>query len=269
MLKLYDHPLSPYSQKVKIALLEKGLECDIVQPEAFGTGQVAGEFARANPRGEVPALVHDDVCVHDSTVILEYIEDAWPTPALLPAQPAERARVRMLEDVMDTHYEAIIWGLAEVAYFGRASGEQGAAITALAGEQIGQWNAWLEGQLAERAWFNGSGFGWGDLAVVPCVANAANYGFSPNKGSNLARWLEAVMQLPSVATVMGVAKDNAFGGDSMDLSGVQAALEAGLFKRQYRDHRLEWMIKTAGIQIVAEGLEKQNIRFTGIFDSPY
>jgi hypothetical protein len=55
----------------------------------------------------------------------------------------------------------------------------------------------------------------------------------------------------------------------MDLSGVQAALEAGLFKRQYRDHRLEWMIKTAGIQIVAEGLEKQNIRFTGIFDSPY
>ena len=76
------------------------------------------------------------------------------------------------------------------------------------------------------------------------------------------------MQVPSVATVMGVAKDNAFGGDSMDLSGVRAALEAGLFKRQYRDHRLEWMIKTAGIQIVAEGLEKQNIRFTGVFDSP-
>ena len=51
----------------------------------------------------------------------------------------------------------------------------------------------------------------------------------------------------------------------MDFSGVQAALEAGLFKREYRDHRLEWMIKTAGLQIVADGLEKQNIRFTGVF----
>jgi len=268
MLKLYDHPLSPYSQKVKIALLEKGLECEILQPEAFGTGHVQGEFAQANPRGEVPALLHDDVCVYDSTVILEYLEDVWPSPALLPKHPAERARVRMLEDVMDTHYEAIIWGLAEIAYFNRATGERAESIKALAGEQIKQWNQWLEGQLGERQWFNGGSFGWGDLAVVPCVVNAANYGFSPVPGSNLARWLEAVMQVPSVAAVMRVAKDNAFGGEAMDLTAVHAALEAGQFKREYRDHRLEWMIKTAGLEVIAEGLGKQNIRFTAVFAPP-
>lgn len=265
MLKLFDHPLSPYSQKVKIALLEKGVDCEIVQPEAFGSGQVQGEFVRANPRGEVPALIHDDICVYDSTIILEYIEDFWPAPALLPTKPAERARVRMLEEVMDTHYEAVIWGLAEIKYFGRASGDQAAAITTLAGEQIAHWNHWLESQLDNRPWFNGNDFGWGDLAVVPCVINAANYGFSPPPGTNLARWLNAVMQVPSVAAVMAVAKENAFDGEKMDFSGVQAALEAGLFKREYRDHRLEWMIKTAGLQIVADGLEKQNIRFTGVF----
>jgi glutathione S-transferase/RNA polymerase-associated protein len=174
----------------------------------------------------------------------------------------------MLEDVMDTHYEAIIWGLAEIAYFGRASGEQGAAITALAGEQISQWNQWLEGQLGERSWFNGSDFGWGDLAVVPCVVNAANYGFSPQSGTNLARWLEVVLQVPSVAAVMAVASENAFGGENMDFSGVRTALEAGAFKREYRDHRLEWMIKTAGLQIISDGLKKQNIRFTGVFGLP-
>ena len=57
MLKLYDHPLSPYSQKVKIALLEKGLDCDILMPDAFGTGAAGGEFAAASPRGEVPTLI--------------------------------------------------------------------------------------------------------------------------------------------------------------------------------------------------------------------
>ncbi len=74
-------------------------------PNAIGSGQVDGEFAAANPRGEVPALLDGDAAIFDSTVILEYIEDKWPTPALLPAGPIDRARVRMLEDVMDTHFE--------------------------------------------------------------------------------------------------------------------------------------------------------------------
>ncbi len=265
MLKLYDHPLSPYSQKVKIALLEKGLDCDILMPDAFGTGAAGGEFAAASPRGEVPTLIHDDVEIFDSTVILEYLEDVWPQPPLLPATPADRARVRILEDVMDTHYEAIIWGLAEIAHFGRAQGESAATITRLAGEQIQQWNRWLAQQLGDRTWFNGQTFGWGDLAVVPCVLNAANYGFAPQAGSNLEEWLRRAEQVPSVAEVMATAAENAFDSASIGLAAVRDALEAGLFKREYRDHRLEWMIKTAGLDIVSDGLDKGNVRFTAIF----
>ncbi len=104
-LRLYDHPLSPYGQKVKIALIEKGVEFEGMLPNAIGSGQVDDEFAAANPRGEVPALLDGDAAIFDSTVILEYIEDKWPKPALLPASPIDRARVRMLEDVMDTHFE--------------------------------------------------------------------------------------------------------------------------------------------------------------------
>ncbi len=70
---VYDHPLSPYGQKVKIALMEKGVAFEAPLPGNIGSGNTGGEFARVSPRGEVPALVDGDVAVFDSTIILEYI----------------------------------------------------------------------------------------------------------------------------------------------------------------------------------------------------
>ena len=106
MLTLYEHPLSAYAMKVKMALLEKNLEFNAITPEGLANGTTGGEFVDASPRAEVPALIDGDVQLFDSTVILEYLEDKWPTPALLPKAPAERARVRMIEDIMDSLYEA-------------------------------------------------------------------------------------------------------------------------------------------------------------------
>ena len=60
MITLYEHPLSPYAQKVKIALREKKVEFDLRTPEALGSGATSvQEFLAANPRAEVPALVKD------------------------------------------------------------------------------------------------------------------------------------------------------------------------------------------------------------------
>ncbi|MES2032936.1 MAG: glutathione S-transferase family protein, partial [Pseudomonadota bacterium] len=143
MILLYDHPFSPYAQKVKIALREKGLAFETAMPGGIGSGGAAGEFVDANPRAEVPALIHDGFGIFDSTIILEYIEDLQPKPALLPAAPAERARVRMLEEVMDTHYEAINWGISELRWFKRAEGEQAAAIETAAKAQIADFHGWL------------------------------------------------------------------------------------------------------------------------------
>ena len=117
MIRLYDHPLSPYGQKVKIALREKGLAYETVAPGGLGAGGAAGAFVDANPRAEGPARIDGETAVVDSTVILEYYEDAYPSPPLLPATPVERARVRMLEEVMDTHFEPIAWGLFELRWF--------------------------------------------------------------------------------------------------------------------------------------------------------
>ena len=104
MLKLYEHPMSAFAMKVKMALNEKGLEYEALIPAGMMDGSAAGEFVAASPRAEIPALIDGDVEVFDSTIILEYLDDKWPTPPMRPASPAERARVRMIEDVMDTHY---------------------------------------------------------------------------------------------------------------------------------------------------------------------
>ena len=261
MLRVYDHPFSPYSQKVKIALREKGQAFEAPLPNGLGAGGAAGEFVAANPRAEVPALIDGDVSIFDSTIILEYIEDKWPTPPLLPATPAERARVRMLEEVMDTHVEAINWGLSEVRRFRRVTGEAEVQVEATARTQTYGYFAWLERQLAGRKWFNGEAFGWGDLAVVPYVNGSVGFGHVPSPGSALADWLARANARPSVAATN--ADIVAFLKAGLpDMDAVAKMLDEGLFKREYRDHRLEWMIKTAGLDVVAHGLAKDNIRFT-------
>lgn len=261
MLKLYDHPFSPYAQKVKIALREKGQAFEAPLPQGIGVGGALGEFVEANPRAEVPALIDGDVKLFDSTIILEYIEDKWPSPPLLPKSPAERARVRMLEEVMDTHYEAINWGLGELRSFKRAEGALAAKIEARAKEQTYGYFSWLERQLGDRQWFNGDTFGWGDLSVAPYLNGSRGFGHVPPAGTKLAAWLERVNQRPSVAATTKDITDMLSGGGAQ-MSDVARMVEEGLFKREYRDHRLEWMIKVGGMEVVLKGLERDNIRFS-------
>ncbi len=262
MLVLYEHPLSPYAQKVKIALREKGLEFEVRMPEGIGAGHTKGEFADANPRREVPALIDDDVALFDSTVILEYIDDKWPEPSLMPNAPEDRARMRQIEDVMDTHFEAITWGLGELHFFKRGDDALRKTIEAHAGRQIAGFMAWLETELGDNDWFSGRDFGRGDLSVIPYLNAADGFGYQPATGSPLAAWIARANARDSVSQTDAESRASITG-----MQMVSAAVESGLFKRQYRDHRLEWMIKSGGMEIVRDGIEKQTIRFTDHWDT--
>jgi glutathione S-transferase/RNA polymerase-associated protein len=260
MITLYDHPLSPYAQKVRIALREKAVEFEAMTPMGLGAGSGMEDFVAASPRGEVPALIDGETRVFDSTIILEYVEDKWPAPPLLPKSPAARARVRMIEEIMDTHYEAINWALGEIGWFKRAEGDLAAELIDAARRQTAGFHAWLEGELGEAAWFNGEAFGWGDLAVVPYVAASAALGNPPPEGSKLAAWLTRALERPSVAATVGEARG--FDPGTVDVAEL---VKQGLFKREYRDHRLEWMMKSGGRDIVLAGLAADNIRFAPDF----
>lgn len=260
MVVLYEHPLSPYAQKCKIAMREKKLDFQALTPPLLGSGQVVEEFLAVNPRGEVPALVDGEVAVFDSTIILEYLEDRWPAPALLPQTPYQRARARMIEDVCDTHYDAVNWSVLEVTAFRRAEGMLADELLGQAARQTAGLNAWLERQLGESEWFCESTFGWADLAAAPYVNTAAAFGNGPVAGSNLAAWLARVGARPSVAQTAAEAMA-AFA----DFDDVASLLAPDLFTREYRDHRLEWMMRSGGAEVVVEGLAKGTIRFSREF----
>jgi len=254
---VYEHPLSPYAQKVKIALDEKAVSYETKMPVAIGSGQPDHAFLKANPRGEVPALIDGETTVFDSTIILEYIEDKWPEPALLPREPALRAKARMIEEVMDSHFEPINWGLGELRWFKRAEGERARTIEAHASAQARGIYSWLTRQLDRADWFCGAKFGWADLSVVPYLNGARGNGIGPDESSLLGQWQKRANARPSVQKAAKAAADSI-----RAMSDVAGAVQSGLFKREYRDHRVEWMIRSGGIEVVLEGLRKNNIRFS-------
>ena len=106
MLKLYQIPASGNSRIVRIVLSEKKLEYERVNIAIRKGENREPEFLRLNPRGKVPILVHRegerDTVVYESTIINEYLEDAFPAAALMPKDPAGRARVRLLTNLFDT-----------------------------------------------------------------------------------------------------------------------------------------------------------------------
>jgi glutathione S-transferase len=104
MIKLYTFPPSTNSRKVRIALLEKGLEFERIAVDLSKREQKNPEYLQIHPFGQIPALDDEGFIVYDSTIINEYLEDEYPYPPLLPKDSEGRARARMLEDYRDTYF---------------------------------------------------------------------------------------------------------------------------------------------------------------------
>src|SRR6266496_2266119 len=104
MIKLYTFPPSTNSRKVRIALLEKGLEFVRVNVDLSKGEQKSPEYLKIHPFGQVPALDDEGFIVYDSTVINEYLEDEYPYPPLLPKDSDGRARARLMEDYRDNYF---------------------------------------------------------------------------------------------------------------------------------------------------------------------
>lgn len=104
MIRLYNYPDCPFCQKVRVVLAEKELEFELLQVDLHKGEQKTAEFLKLNPYGKVPVLVDEDVVVYDSTIINEYLEDEYPSNALMPEDSAGRARVRLLEDFADNSF---------------------------------------------------------------------------------------------------------------------------------------------------------------------
>jgi glutathione S-transferase len=258
-LTLYEHPLSPYARKVKIVLYEKGIAFErvFVALTAMREGDAElAELAASSPRLEVPCLVDGAFRLFDSTIIVDYIDDKWPERPMLPPGAEDRARARMAEELADTILDAINWGLMEIRFFKRVErGPKADAMIARAGAQLAAvWDR-LEADLEGRPWFSGASFGRADASLVVSFTASALYGFTPlDRHPKVREWFARCVDVESVK------RDQADLATFMAGDGIRS-MRSGPVRRQYRDHRLEWMMKTGGLDVVLKGLEQGTIHF--------
>jgi len=99
-MKLYNFFRSGTSHRLRIALNLKGLSADYVAVDLRTEEHLGAAFKALNPQGLVPALAVDDTVLIQSPSIIEWLEERYPTPALLPAKPEDRARVRALAAIV-------------------------------------------------------------------------------------------------------------------------------------------------------------------------
>ena len=101
MLELYHNNISVCSQKVRHALAEKGLDWAGHHVRLISGDQTAPDYLKLNPKALVPTLVHDGIPIIESTVINEYLDEAFAAPPLKPADARGRARMRLWTKVPD------------------------------------------------------------------------------------------------------------------------------------------------------------------------
>ena len=113
MIELYHADMSTCAQKVRLTLADKGLPWESHLFNLRRRDQHDPDYLKLNPNGVVPTLVDDGAVIIESTVICEYLDDAYPNPTLRPAAPAERARMRQwtkwLDEVLHYHTGVTEW----------------------------------------------------------------------------------------------------------------------------------------------------------------
>ena len=206
MLKLHHLDRSPFGWKVRIVLAEKNVPHELVTPE--NKSEDPG-FGKLNPYRLTPVLeLPDGRAIYESTVINEYLEEAYPTPPMLPTDPYERARVRMIEDTTDQYLYAALREL-RMAQFEYAppflvrkkaedvDHKQLEAARAKVHEHLAR----LEGELSGRTYFGGALLSLADAGLVPPLTGTLPLvGVLPDaRYPAIAAWSARVSSRPSVA----------------------------------------------------------------------
>ncbi len=92
-MTVYSNPTCPFSHRTRIAIKHKNIEADF---EQIHDGQWPEDIAAANPYNTFPTLVERDLVLFDTNIIIEYLEERFPHPRLLPIDPVEKAKMRLM-----------------------------------------------------------------------------------------------------------------------------------------------------------------------------
>jgi glutathione S-transferase len=177
---LYTADRCPYAARARIVLAEKGLAYDAVE---IDLDDRPAWIYEKNPLGRVPVYEEDGgLVLPESRVIMEYLEERYPEPALWPADPAERALGRLWLERFDDR-------LGD-AYYAVRRGEPLQVLEAKLAE--------LERTLEARPYLTGRAYGLADAGYVPWIVRAIDR-FGVELGPALSDWLERLSARPAIA----------------------------------------------------------------------
>lgn len=193
-MKLYDKDDCPFCWKVRIALQEMKLPCEIVTLQANDDRSVLDQYS---PQGTTPILVYNDMGLWESGVILEFLVDL-SGGALMPSDAQGHAKARLLHVFSD---KLVGEGLREVVFEKRSKPEAEWDLGRIAkGEALWRQRLdWLEAELGGREFFLGQ-FSVAECALYPRFALAEKFGVGvDDRHPNLKHWYGALGSRPSIA----------------------------------------------------------------------
>ncbi len=177
-MQIYNFFRSGASHRLRIALNLKGLDYDYVAVDLRTGKHLDAAFKALNPQGFVPALVDGDLVLTQSPAIIEWLEERYPQPALLPADPDDRARVRALAAIIGCDIHPLN-NRRVLEYLRQTLGCDEAAVLSWCATWIGAGFEALERLLAadtrRGAFCFGGAPGLADVYLVPQVESARRF----------------------------------------------------------------------------------------------
>ena len=108
VMLLYSGNSDVYSHRVRIALAEKGVVYEVVNINPQDKKDKSEDLLELNPYGTIPTLVDRDLALYDTNIIMEYLDERFPHPPLLPVYPVARARLRLMIHRIDREWGPLI-----------------------------------------------------------------------------------------------------------------------------------------------------------------
>ncbi len=196
-MRLHWHPFSIIPRRVRIALREKGIPCEEVEIDLPGGAHRAPAFRRLNPFGQIPVLEDGDLVLAESIAILEYLEERYPSPALLPDDPVRRARTRELM-LWSSDYLPQAWKAWMAPWFSGTVSRDDPSVARGRADIAAHLDV-LEARLGAQPWLVGA-YSLADVCYAPIVTVLDYVGLTDLLGERpaVAAWIRRLRERPAV-----------------------------------------------------------------------
>lgn len=190
MMTLYSGTICPYSHRCRIVLFEKGMDFQVIDVDVFNKPE---DLAVMNPYNKVPVLVERDLILYEANIINEYIDERFPHPQLMPADPVMRARARLFlhrfEQELFCHIEGLESGVAKNVEKARVAVREN--LTQIAPV------------FTKQKYMLGDEFSMLDVAIAPLLWRLDHYGIQLDKeAAPLMKYAERLFSRPAYSEAM-------------------------------------------------------------------